>query len=73
MVAEKRRDTALITGAFGGIGEELAKVAAAHQFDLVLVARSEDRLRALADDLSRRANQPDVQNSRLSALAHLFH
>ena len=52
MAAEKRRDTALITGASGGIGEELAKLCAAHKFDLVLVARSEEKLRKVASDLS---------------------
>ncbi|MEO8052088.1 MAG: SDR family NAD(P)-dependent oxidoreductase, partial [Acidobacteriota bacterium] len=52
MVAEKRRETALITGASGGIGEELAKVCAAHDIDLVLVARSEERLRSLANNLA---------------------
>jgi uncharacterized protein len=51
MAAEKRRDIALITGASGGIGEELAKLCAAHGYDLVLVARSEERLRKLAGDL----------------------
>jgi uncharacterized protein len=40
--------TALITGASSGIGMELAKVFAMHRHDLVLVARSEDKLRELA-------------------------
>lgn len=52
MAAEKRRDTALITGASGGIGEELAKVCAAHGLDLVLIARSEEKLRKVASELS---------------------
>jgi len=43
--------TALITGASSGIGLELAKEFAKHKHDLVLVARSEDRLNSLADDL----------------------
>ncbi len=54
MAAENRRETALITGASGGIGEELAKVCAAHDIDLVLVARSEERLRNLAANLASR-------------------
>ncbi|RDC64715.1 SDR family NAD(P)-dependent oxidoreductase [Adhaeribacter pallidiroseus] len=43
--------TALITGASGGIGYELAKQFARHQHNLVLVARSEAKLNQLADEI----------------------
>lgn len=47
------KNTALITGASGGIGKELAIVHAAQGGDLVLVARSADKLSQLKLQLEK--------------------
>jgi len=45
--------TALITGASGGIGYELAKLFAQDHYNLVLVARSAGKLKQFADELQK--------------------
>ena len=47
-------DTALITGASGGIGLSLAHIHAEKGGNVVLVARSEDKLQALATELEQK-------------------
>ena len=56
--------TAVITGASGGIGYELAKLFARDRHNLVLVARSTSKLSRLADELTRQFGitaKPDRQ------------
>ncbi len=62
--------TALITGASGGIGYELAKVFAANNHDLILVARSTDKLQRIRDELNQNQDlQVHVMSSDLSQAA----
>ena len=51
-----KNKTALITGASSGIGKEFAKLHAARGGDLVIVARSKDKLNELKKDLENKYN-----------------
>ncbi len=50
------KETALVTGASSGIGLEIARLFAADKSNLILVARSHDKLERLAEDLRRDHN-----------------
>jgi short-subunit dehydrogenase len=74
------RPVALVTGASSGIGEALAGCFAAAQHDVILVARSEGKLKTLADTLASRygvavsvqpadLSQPGAAGKLLAALS----
>ena len=52
--------TALVTGASSGIGEEIARELARRRHGVTLVARSADKLRALADELAATGVRAEV-------------
>jgi short-subunit dehydrogenase len=57
---------ALVTGASQGIGAEIARELARRGHRLVLVARSEDKLRALAEEIAGQGGRADVLTADLA-------
>lgn len=57
---DKKEQWALITGASGGVGKEIAKILSEKGWNLVLVARSENKLSELSKDLME-SSQIDVK------------
>jgi short-subunit dehydrogenase len=63
------RRIAVVTGASSGIGEATARLLAHHGWTCVLVARREDRLRSLADEIDGDVEVLDVADGPAVALA----
>ncbi|MEA2758654.1 MAG: uncharacterized protein QOH65_1267 [Methylobacteriaceae bacterium] len=65
----KDKGRALITGASGGIGLELAREFAGHGHPVILVARNEGRLNEVAAELSRAQGSKRLSSRGISASA----
>jgi short-subunit dehydrogenase len=67
---EDKIPAALITGASGGIGHDIARLFAADKHNVILVARSAEKLRTFADSLHKEYNirteilVPDLSNAK---------
>lgn len=60
MLGKKNRKVALVTGSSGGIGREIAEILLAKGYDLLLVARSLEKLEAIQAEFNKIASEQTV-------------
>ena len=60
MIDQKNRKVALVTGASGGIGREIAEILLVKGYDLLLIARSLDKLEAIQTEFKTIAREQVV-------------
>lgn len=63
---------ALVTGASGGIGRDMARMLSAMGYDLIAVARSRDKLEALKQELNTEVQVLPLDLSREQACFDLY-
>ena len=63
---------ALVTGASGGIGQDMARMLSAMGYDLIAVARSRDKLEALKQELNTEVQVLPLDLSRERACFDLY-
>jgi short-subunit dehydrogenase len=66
MTSNRPKNLALVTGASSGIGADLARELARHNYDLILTARRTEPMRALADELKSLGAASTVISADLS-------
>ena len=63
---------ALITGASSGIGKDFAKILTTKGYDLVLVARDEERLKELQNELNTNTKSYIIEINKKTAFKSCF-
>ena len=67
---KKKNSYAVITGASSGIGAEFAKRLAAEGYDLILIARREDRLKKISEKLKKLGTECMIIEADLSKISN---
>ena len=67
---KKKNSYAVITGASSGIGAEFAKRLAAEGYDLILIARREERLKKISEKLKKLGTECMIIEADLSKISN---